>query len=217
VQAALEARGRWDETILAVTADHGECFERGVYFEHSHCLGEGALAVPLFFTGPGVPRGERWEISEHLDLAPTLLHLSSLTVPASFRGRDLLAHEVSGDPIAFFQHPVYPQEQIDNRQDVLRRFRAAGGEATRELLGDRLRVGAREGRWKYVRTGAEEVLFDLVQDPAELHEVAASHPDVVRRLRRKTREWLRDHPMQNVESGAINPELREQLEALGYL
>jgi arylsulfatase A-like enzyme len=217
VRAALQARGRWDDTVLAITADHGECFERGVYFEHSHCLGEGALAVPLIFTGPGVPPGEHGEISEHLDVAPTLLQLSGLTAPEGFKGRDLLAREVSGDPIAFFQNPVYPQEQIDNRQDILRRFRSAGGEATRELFGDRLRVGARQGRWKYLRTGGEEVLYDLVEDPAERQDVAADHPDVLRRLRRATREWLRDHPLQRVESEAINPELREQLEALGYL
>ncbi|MBZ0112265.1 MAG: sulfatase-like hydrolase/transferase, partial [Thermoanaerobaculia bacterium] len=217
VRAALEARGRWDDTLLAVTADHGECFERGVYFEHSHCLGEGALAVPLLFTGPGVPQGEHREVSEHRDVAPTLLHLSGLSVPEDFEGRDLLSGPVPDDPIAFFQHPVYPQEQIENREDVLRRFRSAGGDPTRELLGDRLRVGARQGQWKYLRTGDEEVLYDLAQDPTEEQNLASAYPDVLKHLRRATREWLRDHPMQHVEPEAINPELHEQLEALGYL
>ena len=41
-----------DRTIVVVTADHGECFENGIYFEHSECLLEGGIRVPLIVRYP---------------------------------------------------------------------------------------------------------------------------------------------------------------------
>ena len=63
-------------TMVVVTADHGECFENGNYFEHADCLYEGALRVPLIVRYPdGVGAGLRVESSRqqsryHADRAP---------------------------------------------------------------------------------------------------------------------------------------------------
>ena len=217
LRKALEEQNLWDQTIVALTADHGECFEDGIYFEHSHCMGEGALSVPMVLRGPGIPIQARKEVSEHIDLAPTLARLSGLSIPPAFRGRDLLAFEVDSGRIAYFQHPVYPQDQLESRRDVLQRFRSAGGEATRNVLGDRLQVGARDGRYKYVRTGDRERLFDLRSDSLETTDLSEVEIEVLHNLRRSVRVWLRDNPMTLVPQETINPELREQLEALGYL
>ncbi|MEM7482156.1 MAG: sulfatase [Acidobacteriota bacterium] len=56
----LEATGRLDNTLLAVTADHGEAFgEDGFYFAHGHSVGLDQVRVPLLLVGPGVPAGGR--------------------------------------------------------------------------------------------------------------------------------------------------------------
>ncbi len=213
----LEARGSWDRTLTLFTADHGECFEQGIYFEHSHCLGEGALAVPLILAGPGIEPGRRERVVEHLDVAPTLLRATGLEVPDTYLGRDLLLAGPQPAETAFFQPPVYPQEQIENRRDVLQRLRSAGGDPTRDLLGDRLQVGARRGAFKYLRIEGQEWLWNLDRDPEASHDLAAEEPELLLDLRRATREWLRDHPIRAVDSEEINPELRKKLEALGYL
>ena len=37
--------GRLDDTLTIFTADHGESFEHGVYFEHADCLYDGAIRI----------------------------------------------------------------------------------------------------------------------------------------------------------------------------
>jgi arylsulfatase A-like enzyme len=49
---ALERRELLDQTALLFTADHGECFENGIYFFHSNCLYEAAVRVPLILRYP---------------------------------------------------------------------------------------------------------------------------------------------------------------------
>lgn len=55
----LSARGLMDDTIIVVTADHGEeLFEHG-RLGHGYALNEPMLHVPLVLVGPGIPQGER--------------------------------------------------------------------------------------------------------------------------------------------------------------
>jgi len=59
----------------------------------------------------------------------------------------------------------------------------------------------RQGRWKYIEyTGFEPKLFDLSQDPEELTNVAANHPDIVKGLA----ESIRTHVVpETVEVDAL--------------
>lgn len=73
----LKRRGLWDNTLVIVTADHGEEFgERGVFF-HGNSLYRGALEVPLLLRLPGkVPPGSVSTPVSLRDLAATILDLS---------------------------------------------------------------------------------------------------------------------------------------------
>jgi uncharacterized sulfatase len=50
----------------------------------------------------------------------------------------------------------------------------------------------REGRWKYLRGGAREYLFDIETDREEKHNLAANHPEIVERLQTKLVRWARE-------------------------
>ncbi len=84
----LDALGVAEDTIVAVTSDHGEEF-----LEHEG-LGHGTTAygelvrVPLVLVYPRkLEPGQRVvHLTQHLDLAPTLLSLAGIAKPASFRG-----------------------------------------------------------------------------------------------------------------------------------
>lgn len=218
--AAVERAAPPDETVVTVTADHGECFGGGVWFDHSPCLGEGALHVPLLLRGPGrLPAGERRDdLASLLDVAPTLLDLAGVPAPDAFAGRSLLAADAGAEePLVFFQHPLYRESDLESRRQVHRRLRSVAGEPTRPILGEAPQVGARGPRWKYVRRGAHESLYDLVADPEETRDLAAAEPEVLRRHRGAVRRWLAAHPFPEAVDDEIDPELRRQLEALGYL
>ena len=53
--AGLERRGRLDDTIVVVTADHGEAFGEHGYRFHGHGVHEEDVRVPLLMKLPGVP------------------------------------------------------------------------------------------------------------------------------------------------------------------
>ena len=50
----------------------------------------------------------------------------------------------------------------------------------------------REGKWKYLRGGQREYLFDLMADREEKHNIAREHPEIVRRLSAKLTNWSKD-------------------------
>ncbi len=215
---SLEAEGLYDGAVIVLTADHGECFENGVFFDHSQCLGEGALAVPLVLRHPRRVAAGRTSVPvEHLDVAPTLLRLSGLEVPPAFRGRGLLARRAEQAPYVFFQQPLYRRLDVANRQEVLDRLRSVAGEPTRRIVGDRLPYGARRGDWKYVASGDEEALYNLAEDPGERTDRAADQPGLLRELRRAAYRWMKEHPVAPADAGELDPKLVERLEALGYL
>jgi arylsulfatase A-like enzyme len=78
-----------DETLVIITADHGEeVFEHGVASHQQP--NEETSRVPLILIGPGVPVGLRVEKPVGLvDLMPTVLSLLDLPIPAGVQGQDL--------------------------------------------------------------------------------------------------------------------------------
>jgi arylsulfatase A-like enzyme len=80
------------ETVLVVTADHGESLgELDYWFSHGETLSEGQMRVPLIVRIPGDARGVRDDVVATVDLLPTLLHALGVDDEAGGRGRDLRA------------------------------------------------------------------------------------------------------------------------------
>jgi len=215
--AHLEDDGTLARTAIAFTADHGECFENGIYFEHSDCLYEGSARIPLIFRWPGhvAANVRRDEVVEILDVAPTLLALSGIERPEQFIGRDLFDPNSLPRDAAYLQHPLYSNRGAKNRS--VRRLGRVMGEPTRPLIVSEELLGLRTRDWKYLRHGESEELFDLKRDPGEHQDVANAHPDVVARLRDRLEDWSRAHPQHHAQVELINDEMRATLEALGYI
>ena len=73
----LKARGRLDNTLLVITADHGEEFWEHGRFEHGHDLWSELTRVPLVVHGPGLPKTGRVDtIVEHVDLVAGLAEMT---------------------------------------------------------------------------------------------------------------------------------------------
>ncbi len=71
------------DTIIVVTADHGEELGEDGYIEHSDTLADGVQHVPWIIAGGPVVRGQRCDaMSEHVDVVPSLLRLLDVPLPA---------------------------------------------------------------------------------------------------------------------------------------
>jgi arylsulfatase A-like enzyme/glycosyltransferase involved in cell wall biosynthesis len=211
----LSRRGQLEQTVVVVTADHGECFSEGVYFEHSSCLGEGALRIPLLLHHPGLANpGQRVAYrAELLDVAPTILGLVGLPVPPEFGGRNLLDPAAS-DPAgsrAFFQFPAYTPLEVAQRTDRNQRLRSVAGLATRPIEADLGAIGAYLGPWKYTVRGDLGTLAKVGAAPDDSRAAARLQ------IRELLLEWAAVRGGDAPADNRIDPVLRARLRALGYL
>jgi arylsulfatase A-like enzyme len=91
--AKLEADGLYDDSIIVVTADHGEEFNEHGGFWHGLTLYDEQIHVPLLVkwakNGERANRGADSGIARLIDVGPTLLGAAGLDVPAGMQGIDL--------------------------------------------------------------------------------------------------------------------------------
>lgn len=90
---ALRASDRWDETVVLVTADHGEDLQDHGFYNHRASLTDSTTRVPLVIGGGWLPDRARGRVVDALvdaeDIVPTLLDLAGVTPLAQARGHSL--------------------------------------------------------------------------------------------------------------------------------
>lgn len=158
ILTAVERRGWSDDTYVVYCSDHGEMLGDHGFYQKS-IFYEPALRVPLIATGPGIPPGERSDaLIELIDLYPTLLELAGVSARPGLDARSFVS--------------------------VLRDPRQSHRTATvSTLLHGRC---LRTERYKLVESYNDRPeLYDLVEDPQELHNLAPRQPDRVAQLRRQ--------------------------------
>ncbi len=168
-----------DNTVVVVTADHGESFAHGYGAHTGPGLYDEIIHVPLIIKLPGETTGKRSDIlAEQVDIAPTLAEIAGIKPPASWEGHSLL-DACSSD--ATSHEPATPVFSMNFEQNP--RFAAL-------TTGS---VAVIDGRWKLVHymgplhyplmPPLHDELYDLLADPLERTNRAADEPDEVRRLR----------------------------------
>jgi arylsulfatase A-like enzyme len=157
----LRRRRRWNDCVLAFTADHGEEFlDHGDRYHPPRKLTEEVIHVPLLLRVPGAnAAGTSDSPFSLLHLAPTLLDAMHVGSPASFRGwshwRHMKQQEVWSEPAII--------ETVNGCTNPLRRHSRLQGRI----------LAIRDARFKLVLRFEpfSEEWFDLVEDPAERHGI----------------------------------------------
>lgn len=181
----LQEFGLRDDTVVAFVSDHGEMLGDHDLWRKGYPY-EGSARVPFLLAGPGVPEQTVCEeVVELRDVMPTLLDAAGLPLPDGLDGRSAL-------PAA--------RGEAGELRDVLH------GE---HVLLDQSLQWLTDGREKYVwmsGTGAEQ-LFDLAEDPDELHNLAADPPsaDRLRHWRDRLTTELAGRPERFVTNGVLTP------------
>jgi arylsulfatase A len=167
----IHARGLDRRTLVLFISDNGPHQEGGadpVFFKSSgglrgikRDLYEGGIRVPMIASWPGtIPKGRvsahPWA---HWDVFPTLAEIAGVKPPAGIDGISM-ARALRGQ--------AQPTHDFFYWEFHERGFQQA----------------VRMGRWKGVRLSKDGALelYDLEGDPAEQHNVSASHPDVVKQI-----------------------------------
>jgi len=215
----LRGLGGSDDKLVVFTADHGECFENGVYFEHADCLWEGGLHIPLIVRyPPEFDAGARVAGQTSIvDVAPTVLRAAGIESPEKFSGQALQRRTGLAERQVLVQHPFYQPAAAERRPQRIASVLSVGGEPVNRILVDQERVGLVTAEWKYLRTGEQEQLYRLGPDPDERTNRVETEPDVAAEFGRLLEQQLDEHPWNVIESPEINEELLETLKALGYV
>jgi hypothetical protein len=87
----LRAQGRLENTLVVVTADHGEEFKEHGRLGHGNTLFGEQVRIPLIASGvPAFPATRRNEPVSQIDIFPTLIAIAGGSPPPGLPGRSLL-------------------------------------------------------------------------------------------------------------------------------
>ena len=189
-----------DDTLIAVTSDHGKELGERVGIGHGHTLFEELLHVPLVIHVPGLePRRVARPVAA-VDLLPTLLAALGIPSPEASRGRDLLLD--TGQPAR--DEAKDEGEHVWAEVDNLVRMQALriGGSKVVHTLGP-------EPAW---------ARYDLDADPSEARPAAVDESLRARLLAHRS-ELVRARDGLDSEVDArlrLDDEAVRTLELLGY-
>jgi arylsulfatase A-like enzyme len=218
----LEALGLASRTLVVVLSDHGEEFgDRFPVWNdgHGHSLFEEQVHVPLVLVGPDVSQGRRVErVVDLTVVAPTVLEFLGVPRVAGMTGTSLLRADADGreareEGVAFSEDVwIGPATRaVRTREWKL----LEQGETLTERFIDR---DSRRTLAESIRALPPRMLFHLVTDPGERHNVLGSREPVATRLHgvlsARLDGGVHAGPDADVE---VEGEVLERLRALGYL
>lgn len=205
----LNTTGMADNTIVIFTADHGDYMGDHRMIRKGPHLYDALTHVPFIASWPGHFSARSTDaLISNIDIFPTLFDLVDLDLPQGVQGHSFASvltedRDHHRDHL-FLEHGIpgpalQPGDLSPEKEREL-------GEGWHHHLCPEISQGRTKGirseRWKYCTTeGDVDQLYDLENDPNELHNLAANpqHHNIVKEHQRHLLNWLvetedtRDH------------------------
>ncbi len=163
LMAELERRGLARNTVVILTADHGESLGDHKLTQHGDALYRELVRVPFIVAGPGFPAGKRVGAAISVQQIPATVASLLCSGPASAQTD---AYKACGDS--------FPGASVTTH--------FAGDAAEEPVLAELKRIGGAPhakslitAEWQYIWYAAgNEELFNIKEDPAELRNLVAA-------------------------------------------
>jgi arylsulfatase A-like enzyme len=162
----LKVSKQYDNTLIVFTSDHGLAIgSHGLFGKQN--LYDHSMRAPLVIAGPGIPRGRKVDAMCYLlDIFPTLGDLAGIPAPDGNEGQSLV--------------PILTGQRQTGRESIFTAYID-------------VQRAVRDDRWKliiYPQINKTQ-LFDLKNDPAELHDLTNDPhwTNEVKRLTALLRHW----------------------------
>ena len=197
----MDAAGLLNETLLVITADHGEFLGEHLTMGHPELLFNPVLRIPLILRYPRLIKPKVDDgYASNVDVFPTVLNLMGLEdrIPENVSGMNLL------------------EDQSRDKRPLLSANINSGGGVYSLIDGSyKLIVNADEFLPKYF--AQDTLLFDLDNDPNELFNLHISKIEILGNLAFQLDDWI-DHitvaPQSTIE---VSDATIANLKALGYV
>jgi arylsulfatase A-like enzyme/lipopolysaccharide biosynthesis regulator YciM len=204
LRGALEARDLLDSSLVVLTGDHGEGLGQHKEGFHGFFVYESTIRVPLILRFPAGRFAGR-EVGaavSHVDLLPTVLEVTGLSIPERAQGSSLMpliveSEQATGEERAVLSESLYPLLHY-------------GWAPLRSL---------RTARYKFIEAPEPE-LYDLIADPQETRNLLREDRRTARELRDRLlelREEIEEDAPEIGERAELDDETLDRLQALGYV
>jgi arylsulfatase A-like enzyme len=219
VLAALKRNGLEDNTILIITADHGDdLYEPGVTLGHGLTFNGGGQAnlVPMIMHFPGIAPRVIPETVRMIDVMPTLADWIGVAKPTAWEGLSFAAwlkgtetpvprpfYGETGFPFIQFKVPGIERPQLPPMDELTGidksfNYQFVLKEEYRERLVRAKQRCLRTRDWKLICTPTVEGtrhfgLFHLSTDPHGEHDLAGTRPAVLAPMQAALERWIDEH------------------------
>lgn len=202
----IRKHGLYDETLVAVMADHGESL--GAHGENTHgiFLYDDTIRVPLVFKLPASrAAGRRIETRARLvDVAPTILQESGIAIPKQMQGESLSPlmkppGKTAASDSQSEERPAYAETDYPHR--------AFGWSSLRAM---------RAGKYLYIRAPERE-LYNQTEDPAAAHNLAPASKAVADTVGSQLDAFRASTSQSLVDLAQPDAQQMQKLQALGYV
>lgn len=227
-------------TLVIITADHGEYIGEHNLMNHHFYLYNTVLHIPMIFWYPErIQPGVDSRYASLVDILPTVLSLAGLEnqIPPHVQGINLITQETPDIKVASVEQPrsVYSEwwgwllgEAGQNRA------RSASKDGNKSILEENLTPAEilnftnqsskdsskaiYDGVWKliWLSNGRHE-LYNLANDPNEQRNLIEAYPEKAQELQAKLEQWLGSFQQARAISGTNRKEFRQMLRSLGYV
>jgi arylsulfatase A-like enzyme len=186
--------------VVVVAADHGEELGDHLACGHGHTLFEEVVHVPLVIAVPEQrPSVAATSLVSIVDVFPTLLQIAERDPIAGLAGIGLA--------------PVLAGMETSSTRDLV----------MQTGRGEQVVQGLFDGRYLYaerVTPNPVEGLFDVENDPSEVHDLFGTHPEIAAPLRDRLRAAIAAaearRPETTHDTVPLSDMIHDQLGALGY-
>ena len=202
--ARLKADGLYQNSLIIVTADHGEALGERDCLDHGGLsLYEDQIHVPLLIRYPGGARkGVVGAAAAGVDIMPTVLEAAGIAIPKHLAGQSLSA------PLA------------EGREVLAESFPGGRAYFTNNARFDRTYRGISSASMKYIASSAgSPELYDIRQDPAESRNLFNPEEARSRQAAEQLSAWSRlvTQKGPGQKAGKTDRETLERLRNLGYV
>jgi len=190
----------YDSAMIIITADHGEMLGQHGEGFHGYFIYQQAVKVPFIFRLPDKRKSMRIKNTVGLiDIVPTICSAVGIEPPAQIHGKDLT-------PYFHSNSQPYPDRYLYCQSLEPTKY------------GANFLLGIVTDQYKYIQTTRPE-LYDLVDDPQELNNLAKQQANRARIMQDKLQQILDESVHINTPDSKpeLDEQARQRLESLGYV
>ncbi len=201
IRAELARLNLLENTLVVITADHGESFAENNYLGHGGSVNDPSIHIPLIFSRPGrIPAGVVVEgLCESIDIMPTILDYLGLEALPEIHGRSLLPF-------------LEGETMISDRSGY---SEAMGSGDEKKSIWSLVRHD-----WKFVYNpwDDEGELFSMEGNNREEENLAIAYPERAAGMKAELLSIVETlSSPDSLRTGEVRPEAEDALRALGYV